>query len=95
MSDDEINEKDTVQTGTASLVFSAKESSFEGANDEDLRQRLALLEQEHRDIDAAILAMESAAFRDRLAIARFKKKKLQLKDLIKAVREKTTPDIIA
>lgn len=95
MSDDDPFDGDAVQNPPISLVFSAKESSFEGANDEDLRLRLGLLEEEHRDLDAAILAMESSSFPDRLAIARFKKKKLQLKDIIKAVREKITPDIIA
>ncbi len=77
--------------------FDARESGFSGANeDEDaLRMRLALLLQEHSDLDAAILALSNAPSHDTLTVARLKKKKLQLKDMIQKLRDQLTPDIIA
>ncbi len=60
-----------------------------------LRQRLELLRQEHRDLDAAIEAMEATGRADVLAVRRLKKKKLALKDEISRVEDELTPDIIA
>ncbi|MGD9800578.1 MAG: YdcH family protein [Parvularculaceae bacterium] len=57
--------------------------------------RLALLLQEHSDLDAAILALATAPSHDSIALARLKKKKLQLKDMIQKLRDQMTPDIIA
>lgn len=78
-------------------IFRASESGFSGANeDEDsLRGRLNLLLQEHSDLDAAIVALASAPAHDSLTLARLKKKKLQLKDMIQKLRDRLTPDIIA
>jgi len=95
MTDDNSTDQATSNNQPLKMVFTARESNFEGANDEDLRQRLALLELEHSDLDAAISAMELSPYHNRLAIARTKKRKLQLKDLIEQVRNKVTPDIIA
>jgi hypothetical protein len=75
--------------------FAAKDDNFEGANDEALAIRLATLEEEHRDLDAAIRALEESAPHERLPIARLKKKKLQLKDQIQKVKDAMLPDIIA
>ena len=47
-----------------------------------MRQRLAVLRTEHRDLDAAILALTSSDSQDQLRIARLKKRKLRLKDQI-------------
>ena len=41
--------------------FSARDQDFDGANDEALAIRLATLEEEHRDLDAAIRALEATA----------------------------------
>jgi hypothetical protein len=59
-----------------------------------LRARLATLVQEHRDLDAAIEAMEKAGG-DQLALSRLKKRKLQLKDEIAEINTALLPDIIA
>jgi len=75
--------------------FPARDGDFEGANDEALAIRLATLEEEHRDLDAAIRALEESAPYERLSIARLKKKKLQLKDQIQKVKDAMLPDIIA
>ena len=75
--------------------FAAHDEDFDGANDEAQAIRLASLEEEHRDLDAAIRAMELTAPYERLSIARLKKKKLQLKDQIQKIKDAMLPDIIA
>ena len=75
--------------------FSASDKDFDGANDEALAIRLAFLEQEHRDLDAAITSLELNSPYERLTIARLKKKKLALKDQIQTIKDNMLPDIIA
>lgn len=75
--------------------FIAIETDLDGANDEALMVRLQCLQQEHADLDAAIKALEAQSAHDRLQVARLKKRKLQLKDLMQMVKDKMTPDIIA
>ncbi len=60
-----------------------------------LRVRLALLKQEHQDLDAAVGALEALAGPDQIQIARLKKKKLSLRDEISRLEDQLTPDIIA
>ncbi len=60
-----------------------------------LRTRLALLQQEHRDLDSAIMALSEQASSDRLQIQRLKKRKLWLKDEIARLEDIILPDIIA
>ncbi len=60
-----------------------------------LRTKLAELQQEHRDLDAAILAMAETGVTDQLQMSRLKKRKLQLKDLITQINDRLLPDIIA
>lgn len=61
----------------------------------ELRLALARLQQEHRDLDAAILALEDAPGKDLLQVQRLKKRKLQLRDRIISIEDQLTPDIIA
>lgn len=61
----------------------------------EIRSELALLRQEHRDLDVAITALEVHALPDTLQIQRLKKRKLQLKDRIAALEDRLFPDIIA
>jgi hypothetical protein len=75
--------------------FFVVERTEEGANDEALHVRLHALLQEHSDLDAAIRALETQASHDRLAVARLKKRKLQLKDQMQVIKDRMTPDIIA
>jgi hypothetical protein len=68
----------------------------EDENDEDaLRAELSRLEQEHRDLDGAIEALENLGAGDRLQIQRLKKRKLVLRDRILKLEDTLTPDIIA
>jgi hypothetical protein len=76
----------------------------DGMDDEDrvvqvsnsaVRNELAQLRQEHRDLDSAIEALQGQASPDNLQIQRLKKRKLALKDRIAALEDKLFPDIIA
>ena len=60
-----------------------------------LREALAQLKQEHRDLDAAIGVLEQTVRVDQLQIKRLKKKKLSLKDEIARAEDELFPDIIA
>ncbi len=60
-----------------------------------LRVELAVLKQEHRDLDDAITALQDRNAADMLALKRLKKQKLRLKDQITSLEDRTTPDIIA
>jgi hypothetical protein len=53
------------------------------------------LRQEHRDLDAAIAALQAVGPGDQLQIQRLKKRKLVLRDRIGFLEDKLTPDIIA
>jgi hypothetical protein len=60
-----------------------------------LRVRLQVLEREHRDLDAAIRALEERGTGDVFTIRRLKKQKLALKDQIRRIEDEINPDIIA
>ncbi|GIK81256.1 MAG: DUF465 domain-containing protein [Pseudorhodoplanes sp.] len=66
-------------------------------NDEqrELRTELARLQQEHRDLDAAIAALVGSPGADVLQVQRLKKRKLVLRDRISYIEDQLTPDIIA
>jgi hypothetical protein len=60
-----------------------------------LRTQLERLRQEHRDLDAAIQALQSVPGSDVLQVQRLKKRKLALRDRITFIEDQLTPDIIA
>jgi hypothetical protein len=60
-----------------------------------LREQLARLLQEHRDLDAAIAALVTSPGSDLIQIQRLKKRKLVLRDKIRRIEDQLTPDIIA
>jgi hypothetical protein len=65
-------------------------------DERELREQLARLRAEHRDLDAQIVAQEeSSSLADQLQIKRLKKRKLALKDRITAIEDQLLPDIIA
>ena len=66
-----------------------------GADREQLEGELARLRQEHRDLDAAIEALQRSSMHDQLQLARLKKRKLALRDRISFIEDQLTPDIIA
>lgn len=63
--------------------------------EEVLRIKLAMLRQEHRDLDEAITALHDGSAPDMLTLKRLKKQKLALKDQITALQDRLLPDIIA
>lgn len=60
-----------------------------------LREQLARLQQEHRDLDAAIAALQGSPASDLIQIQRLKKRKLVLRDKVRNIEDQLTPDIIA
>jgi hypothetical protein len=65
------------------------------SREEVLRVELELLQREHRDLDAAIEALDATGRAEPLAIRRLKKKKLMLKDRMTRITDEIEPDIIA
>ena len=64
-------------------------------NDDDPREVMMFLKNEHRRLDADIDRMREAGNCDQLELARMKKRKLRLKDEIEQLADRITPDIIA
>lgn len=64
-------------------------------NEAAMTAELSRLRQDHRDLDAAIAALEQVGTPDRLQLQRLKKRKLGLKDRISFLEDEITPDIIA
>jgi hypothetical protein len=62
---------------------------------EAIRQRIAELSQEHRDLDDVIAHLTLAPEKDELLLRRLKKRKLQLKDRISQLECLLVPDIPA
>ena len=56
---------------------------------------MARLQQEHRDLDAAIAALAMSPGSDLIQVQRLKKRKLMLRDKIRRIEDQITPDIIA
>lgn len=69
--------------------------SFRPVKDRDIRGQLDALKIEHRDLDEAIAALGYAGVPDQLRLARFKKRKLRLRDEIGVLESRLIPDIIA
>tara|TARA_B100000686_G_C16773154_1_gene966563 strand:+ start:951 stop:1151 length:201 start_codon:yes stop_codon:yes gene_type:complete len=65
------------------------------SGEKTLRQKLAELEIEHRDLDDVITRLTESAPFDRLQLQRLKKRKLVLKDQISLLEAQLHPDIIA
>lgn len=60
-----------------------------------VREHLAHLRTEHRDLDDVIARISEEAPFDQLQIQRLKKRKLILKDQISQLKNRLLPDIIA
>jgi hypothetical protein len=61
----------------------------------ELRAQLDRLRQEHRDLDAAIEALQAVPGADAIQVQRLKKRRLGLRDRITFIEDQLTPDIIA
>ncbi len=72
-------------------------SRIKGArmDETQIAKRLEVLRTEHRDLDAAILALIASGSTDQMQLARLKKRKLRLRDEIGMLEDQLVPDIIA
>ncbi len=61
----------------------------------DVKEKLAELKTQHRDLDEEINHLVENAPFDQLEVQRLKKRKLVLKDQIKKLESNLLPDIIA
>jgi len=64
-------------------------------DEEDLKQKLIALKEEHRDLDDALTALNRVGTFDQVQLQRLKKKKLLIRDEISKIEGKLVPDIIA
>jgi hypothetical protein len=64
-------------------------------DERELREQLARLRAEHRELDLQIATELASGLCDQLQIKRLKKRKLALKDRIAAIEDQLFPDIIA
>jgi hypothetical protein len=71
------------------------EDQDDPVDEAEIRMQIAVLRQEHEDLDAAITALAERHDVDQLRIARLKKRKLMLRDQIIVLEDRLTPDIIA
>ena len=66
------------------------------SDDPDIAARLNMLRIEHRELDAAIVALGGGGGEaDQLQLMRLKKRKLRLRDEIAVLEDQLIPDIIA
>jgi hypothetical protein len=77
------------------VIPAAQWATMTNEEEHELRAQLARLLQEHRDLDAAIAALQDSPGADILQVQRLKKRKLYLRDRINAIEDQLTPDIIA
>jgi hypothetical protein len=73
----------------------ATKTAMTKEEERELRAQLARLQQEHRDLDAAIAALQGSPGSDIIQVQRLKKRKLHLRDRITFLEDQLTPDIIA
>jgi hypothetical protein len=77
------------------IIPAALWATMTDEEERELRAELARLLQEHRDLDAAIAALQDSPGSDVLQVQRLKKRKLHLRDRINVIEDQLTPDIIA
>lgn len=61
----------------------------------ELYQQLESMRLEHRDLDAAINALQENHYTDQIQLTRMKKRKLMLKDAISRLESRLIPDLNA
>ena len=65
------------------------------SDQEELRVRIVMLTQQHRDLDAAIDSLAASSTADQLQVRRLKKQKLRLRDQITRLESQLIPDLNA
>jgi hypothetical protein len=82
-------------TALRNLIGFSATLHMNNEDERELEAELARLQQEHRDLDAAIDALHQSPAPDLLRLQRLKKRKLLLRDRIAFIEDQITPDIIA
>lgn len=77
------------------LSWQDLEKAMQRPDERELREQLARLRAEHRELDGQIVAEAASPLCDQLLIKRLKKRKLAIKDKIAAIEDQLLPDIIA
>jgi hypothetical protein len=77
------------------IIPAVPQATMTDEEEREFREQLARLLQEHRDLDAAIAALQDSPGADILQVQRLKKRKLYLRDRINMIEDQLTPDIIA
>lgn len=69
----------------------------QSAANEDLtpRERLALMQTQHRTLDDKIIDLQSRPWQNQLLVQRLKKEKLRLKEAIERLKDEIIPDLNA
>ena len=62
---------------------------------QQLMQQIAVLKQEHRELDIAITDLDNRVHTNQLELKRLKKQKLRLKDAISRLESSLIPDLHA
>lgn len=65
------------------------------ADQDQLREQLEELKKEHKNLDEEIETLSASGAIDFIKVQRIKKRKLQLKDMIRHIENDLLPDIIA
>jgi hypothetical protein len=62
---------------------------------DEIKQRVMEVEQEHRELDQRIASMLENPFSNQFEVRRLKKRKLALKDMLDKLRSELIPDLNA
>ena len=84
-----------IPTGSIETLGAAAMTEQDKQDKAELKAQLARLQQEHRDLDSAIEALQTSPGKDIIQVQRLKKRKLYLRDRIAFIEDELTPDIIA
>jgi hypothetical protein len=68
---------------------------MKSSNPAQVAKKLAVLREEHRDLDLAINRLAAEPWQDQLLMRRMKKRKLKLKDWISQLESSLIPDLDA
>jgi len=79
----------------ANRICKAAMSDLDNNDLIELYQQLEAMRLEHRDLDAAINALQEHHYPDQIQLTRMKKRKLMLKDSISRLESKLIPDLNA
>lgn len=84
-----------MESNTLHISVCQSQVGMRDSEKDAIRQKLAALQSEHRDLDDIIAQISGDGPFDQLQVQRLKKRKLLLKDQISQLESELLPDIIA